>query len=367
MKREIFGAVFRYAMFVLLLAAQFLLTGSFWMLGILCLLILLPLISWGVNFHVRKKLRVTIRLASTGSRRAAADGRLEVENTSIFPVMKLYCRLQVSNGLTGEEETVVLPVTVGAKRRQSAEFLLQSGYCGGLTVFVEQIALMDYLGFLPVKARPDASGRMTVLPELFPGETALSWFSTSDADGTADRRGDDRAEVFQLRTYVPGDDVRQIHWKLSSKVGELLVKEPSQPLNRELLVFWDKRVCGTPAVMDTLAAAVSSVSQALLEAGETFVLCWTEETELEYRQIDHHDDLLAAIPALVKCRGDGQCPLPDMTGFSRILYFTGDGTSLSAPDERIIPLVCTETEQDIPEAMTFTPETCTQRLKRLEI
>ena len=33
--------------------------------------------------------------------------------------------------------------------------------------------------------------------------------------------------LYQLREYRPGDDVRQIHWKLSSKLDELVWKEPS--------------------------------------------------------------------------------------------------------------------------------------------
>ena len=86
-------------------------------------------------------------------------------------------------------------------------------------------------------------------------------------DGASNRRGEDRSEVYQLREYRPGDDIRQIHWKLSSKLDELILKEASQPESRSLLVFWDKRTGGNPQQMDALAEVVSSAGMALLQSG----------------------------------------------------------------------------------------------------
>lgn len=367
MRREIIGAAIRYAISLLLTAALMLLTGDHWILGVLGLLVLLPPVSWCANLLARKKLRMTIQLPTTAGKNTAIGGRLTAENMSLLPVTKAYVKLRVCNDLTGEEETITLSGTVAARGSGRLDFLLQSSHCGRLYICTEQVRLMDYLGFLPMTARVKASARVTILPELFASEVALSGLSSSDDAGTADRRGDDRTEVFQLRQYVPGDDIRQIHWKLSCKLGELLVKEPSQTVSRSLLIFWDKRTQGTPAVMDALASAVSSVSQAVWDAGGEFTLCWTEKDDLEYREITHTDSLLTAIPALVKDRCSETCPLPDMAGFGRILYFTCDPATLPGADERIFPLVCRETEEDIPGALVFTPENFPQRLERLEI
>lgn len=37
--------------------------------------------------------------------------------------------------------------------------------------------------------------------------------------------GDDPSETFALREYVPGDRVRSIHWKLTEKTGEVIVRQ----------------------------------------------------------------------------------------------------------------------------------------------
>ena len=41
------------------------------------------------------------------------------------------------------------------------------------------------------------------------------------------RKGNDPSEIFDIREYVPGDDIRSIHWKLSSKTDTLILKEAS--------------------------------------------------------------------------------------------------------------------------------------------
>ena len=105
---------------------------------------------------------------------------------------------------------------------------------------MDAITLMDYFGILPTRAEAVALARTTVLPELFPMEVTLLASPCYAEDGTVARRGEDRSEMFQLREYRAGDDIRQIHWKLSAKTDELILREASQPESRELLLFWDK-------------------------------------------------------------------------------------------------------------------------------
>lgn len=43
------------------------------------------------------------------------------------------------------------------------------------------------------------------------------------------RGGHDPSETFQIREYIPGDKLQNVHWKLTAKTNELMVKEHSQP------------------------------------------------------------------------------------------------------------------------------------------
>ena len=184
-----------------------------------------------------------------------------------------------------------------------------------------------------MQAPANAEARLTILPNLFPMDADMTARPAYADDGASDRRGEDRSEVYQLREYRPGDDIRQIHWKLSSKLDELILKEASQPESRSLLVFWDKRT-GTPQQMDALAEVVSSTGAALLQGGVQYTLSWTEGDDLQAQDILDENQLLQAIPELVKTRGSADCRLPEMGDYSRILYF---GVK---PEERMMTSGC---------------------------
>ena len=60
MRKTILGSALCYLILLLALAALLLTSGSFWALAGLCLLLLLPLASWAVNFYVRRHLQADI-------------------------------------------------------------------------------------------------------------------------------------------------------------------------------------------------------------------------------------------------------------------------------------------------------------------
>lgn len=343
-------------------------TGSPWPLMGIILLVLLPLASWGMNRYVRKHLRVDMTLPTTTSKNAAAECVLQIHNDARLPVLRYFCIVTVQNDLTGEREHITLTGGVGTHGSGTHRFLLQSRYCGRLTASVDAITLMDYFGILPTRAEAAALARTTVLPELFPMEVTLLASPCYAEDGTVARRGEDRSEMFQLREYRAGDDIRQIHWKLSAKTDELILREASQPESRELLLFWDKHITGTPAQMDALAEAASSVAGALVRGGVSFSLCWTEPDDLPLRDISDEASLLQAVPELVRMSGGMEGRMPELTSFSRVLYFGTQPDAQLQTDPRVHFLLCMDAEQGGSPAMTvFTAETMHERLQRWEV
>ena len=235
--------------------------------------------SWAVNFYVRRHLQAYILTPATAAKRTAVSCRVRIRNGAFLPVMRYGCQVSVRNDLTEEDQTVTLTGSIGAKGESSQTILLQNSFCGRVYMQISRFTLLDYLGLLPMKALVKADARLTILPDLYPMEADMTARPAYADDGTSNRRGEDRSEVYQLREYRPGDDIRQIHWKLSSKLDELILKEASQPESRSLLVFWDKRPGGNPQQMDALAEVVSSAGMALLQSGVPYTLCWTDRDD----------------------------------------------------------------------------------------
>lgn len=367
MKRAIIGAILRYLLVALFLTALTYATASRWILAGVILMLVLPVASWAINWTVRKRISVTFSLPTSAAKRGEVACTVHVHNRSIFPVLRYFCMIRVHNDLTGEQEKLVLTGGVGARRETAHSFMLCSEYCGRLTVSVASFTLMDYFGLLPVKAPAMAEARTTVLPDLFPVDAQMANRPAYSDDGAAARKGDDRSEVLQFREYQAGDDVRQIHWKLSSKLDQLILKEASLPESRSLLVFWDKRVQGTPAQMDALAEAVSSVCGGLVQSGIQFCLSWTDQDELQVQEIPDETALLQAIPSLVKTVGSGDCRSANMEDYSRGLYFGLAPDQEMQKDERIHFMICSNTGSEIPNGTVFTAQNYQEKLQRLEV
>ena len=66
--------------------------------------------------------------------------------------------------------------------------------------------------------------------------------------------------------------MKQIHWKLSARLNDLVVREPGYPVTRSVLVFLETGYEGSfpdPEYLDRQASVALSVTDALLRQGIT--------------------------------------------------------------------------------------------------
>ena len=107
--------------------------------------------------------------------------------------------------------------------------------CGCVQADARWCKIYDFTGifFIPVKInclcntivlpkpqKPD------VLPEL---ENLMVY-------GYKPKPGGGFSDIYELRKFQNGDSLKNIHWKLSSKQDDLIVREPSVPISRQLAV-----------------------------------------------------------------------------------------------------------------------------------
>jgi uncharacterized protein (DUF58 family) len=71
------------------------------------------------------------------------------------------------------------------------------------------------------------------------------------------------AENHEMRLYRPGDKLNQIHWKMSTKMGKLMVREPMEPIRERVLAEMILR--GTPEELDRNCGQLLWLSEHLLE------------------------------------------------------------------------------------------------------
>jgi hypothetical protein len=108
--------------------------------------------------------------------------------------------------------------------------------------------------FLVIATQNPTGAAGTQLPPNLTQHLARSW---------RPKPGGGYAENHEIRQYHPGDNLNQIHWKLSAKVGDLMLREAMEPERGLMLLTMD--LCGTPEKLDIQFGRLLWLSNWLLE------------------------------------------------------------------------------------------------------
>ena len=216
------------------------------LLTVICLPLFSLLISLPAMFTVKTSLRCPTEIS------VGQLVRPEVETTCFLPPPAVRCKLRVRHGMTGE--TTILKIGK----------ILDTDHCGVLEITPARLWVYDYLGLWRFPCGKKAPWSMTVLPEPVAPEE-LPKPSQYTAAGWRPKTGGGFAENHDLRQYRPGDDLRNIHWKLSSKTGKLIYREPVEPLRKRMAVTLT--LCGTEDMLDHKLGQLLWITDYLLEMG----------------------------------------------------------------------------------------------------
>lgn len=293
----------------LLTVSLFLYTGNAVILPFGILLLLIPIISIPVNLYLRKKLQVSVE--AVGSLHKGDSGNITVifENRAVFPVLRLSFEVLAVNQLNGMESRQRFMTYVRSGKRQNINMQLHGDYCGRIRISTEKIKIFDCFGLVGFKVKNEAVAHMTVQADTFDQNISIipNPNGADDSDlYSQEKAGNDMSETFQIREYVQGDSPRQIHWKLSNKFDRLIVKDPSMPIVRSVLVFWERTgESGDPELIDAQAEAVISLCRNLQEQSVQFTIGWndTDRNLCILKEIQNLDELVGFMPRILRATG----------------------------------------------------------------
>ena len=284
---------------VIAMATALLLAPHPALLAVLILFAAAPIVSWFALMLIRSKVRIRLIAPGVAGKNKPFTLKTQLECDARLPFGKTVMWLELTNAVTGEAQKKRIVF------RGSGEWTLQSAYCGCIECRATGVWCYDLFGILPVKIPCKTKKRIVIMPDTFPVElqTVLSRSNLDDCTEYApDQKGSDCTETMQIRDYVPGDPLQQIHWKLSSKLDRLIVRDPAQPVDRELMVFLEQTDDNrSPETADALLEAVVSVCQTLAESNQPFRLAWNEDV-IHIFDVGNSEALPEAVSAILKSR-----------------------------------------------------------------
>lgn len=217
-----------------------------------------------------------LSLAMNAPEQCAAGGSVTVRLNAgrLLPLAVLYGELCAHNRLTGERFQSTISLSA------PAAFELPAAHCGMMEWTLCETSVGDLFGLCRFSTSPCGAAHTLVFPQLFPMRVSFADGEAVSAQGeqwSSSRPGFDPSETFAIREYAPGDPIRQIHWKLSSKTDTLMLRELGLPVAEETLLLLDGTAANSQAdaaAMDAAATALLSLSHALAAQGAVHSACW---------------------------------------------------------------------------------------------
>ena len=228
------------------------------------LLLVAVLLTVGLLFGLVSVLWAarTLRLSGELDSRTVRRGEavrltLQIRHRGLLPIAPVMLELSDGPGLPVRE--IWLRDSPG--KRQTLVLPFRADHIGELAPGVRAWCVEDLLGFFSVRrVVDDEPFRLLVLPTVFSTDP-LPLAPGDPGSEMLARATEDLAAPSDVRDYQPGDPLKKVHWKLSLRKRELLVRKYDEPILREVLVLMD---CSSPPSLGH-PEAEADLRDALLE------------------------------------------------------------------------------------------------------
>ncbi len=272
---------------------------SFW---ILAFLVMLPLVSLLVT--VLAMGGVTAELIIMNASRLKNEPlpiQLKIYNKYLFATCMARVKLSIRNELLQQEQIRTFFMAASHSGQTVVE-VISSEYCGMLRCSIAELRIYDALGLFSFRKKAESSYLVSVLPSVYPLMAINSEILQDIQNNITSRtmKGNDPSEIMDVREYRDGDRLARIHWKLSDKYDQLMVKDFGDPISNDVLLLFDLN--GNSSVeISGLLDAVYSISNFLIKNQITYEIEWYDSLHerLVHTDISQDNDLGLVFEAIM--------------------------------------------------------------------
>jgi uncharacterized protein (DUF58 family) len=227
----------------------------------------------------------------TAHRLGACNGTLALTSTA----RRFAVELTAVDSVGGAEVDIAVPL-LGPGESTSVEYPIPTARRGVLRVGPLTLRRHGLAGLAAARSALGDAVEVRVVPRVLPVRGLPSGVRRGHvgADERVERGGTD---LVGLREYVPGDDLRRLHWATSARTGTLMVREDADPARPHLAVVLDDRAGSHPdadGFEDAVEVAASLLTTAVGAGHPVRLLSTSGELSVEGAAGDA-DLLLAAL------------------------------------------------------------------------
>lgn len=310
-----------YGIALLIAFSAFIASNTPTALGAVLLIAITPVAS--IAFGRLSAAKTTIHITSQESCTADQEAELVIEIRR-SPLFRGRVELEFAAHNLVHDTTWTIPVTLVPSSYRTERFTLplRTDNCGRIMLKLASAFVIDNLGFAKSRLSCAFESAHTVYPHIYDLEiqtSRTSYASDTGVEFDPTRRGQDKTEVFDLRDFHDGDSLKSVHWKLSARTEDLMVREASHPADYDIALILGMRDCDADDKTQTtmLNAAFSltaSVSMALLRQGVGHCIIYSNGDTLGAEAVDGRASFNGMLDTLMSA------PLPNTAFASKTAF-----------------------------------------------
>ncbi len=260
---------FRILLWLLFVGAAWLFRMSYigwfgpWLLAVV---VVVPPVMFLLSLPSMLRMKILLQTNARVVKGTEAALKIAFQCRGLLPVHSVTIHLEIRNRYTGEahQQSFIFRNVVTSE----SEMPLPTEQCGMLSCRILRYEAGDALGLFSIRRRCDAAAFCCVLPDAKKCSNPLDLEETTqNSSRLLPKYGGGFAEEHDLRVYRPGDPPNSIHWKLSSKTEDLIVREALVPEARTVYVVL--ALCGEN---DSGLSVLRWLSAELLQREEPHVI-----------------------------------------------------------------------------------------------
>ncbi len=203
---------------------------------ILLFVLLLPVVSLILSLPAMLSTQVKLMGADDVHRNRPSHIKVEATCAFFLPLDCLKLRVEQQNLFVSERPIrKTFKLMDLSKEEESLDFSTEQ--IGTIRCRIRSAWAYDYLGFFAIPIRKGNPVAFTVLPSPKSPEPEPNLIDPSEQIAKPKPQG--FSEEHELRPYRAGDSINLIHWKLSSKFDDPIIREPQELIRKNIILAID--------------------------------------------------------------------------------------------------------------------------------
>lgn len=204
---------------------------------------------------------------------------VSLTNRSIFPAVPVRIIGKLPNIKNNSVECQQIFASVAPMSTVNIKLKGNMPYRGRYPMAIDKIYIYDLLKIFSFRKKLSVAAEAVVLPRIFPIQSIPSQSVSEDENLTRQQYGFNKTSFASIREYRRGDPLQTVHWKLSAKQDDMIVKEFEETLNSDSIIICD---FGMPqsdklfALTDGIVESALAVTRSLVEDLNSVTVLWED-------------------------------------------------------------------------------------------